>query len=198
MVILTGGIAAGKTTVSDRFVELGVPVLDTDQISRALVSAGSPGLRAVIEAFGPRILGDDGSLNRKALRDIVFNNPEDRGRLESILHPLIEAEVHQQVRALRDTPYCVVVVPLLIETGLFPEADYVVVADVPEDVQRSRLKQRDGLPDKTIQQIMGAQASRSERLARADKVLDNTATVAALSKQVDSLHAELLRRFRQP
>jgi len=198
MVVLTGGIASGKTTISDRFAELGVPILDTDQISRELVKTGTSGLKAVVEAFGPRIVGADGSLDRQALRDIVFNNPLDRERLEAILHPLIEAEVRQQMQSLTAEPYCVVVVPLLVETGLFPDADLVITVDVPEALQRSRLKRRDGLPDETIEQIMTAQASRSERLARADIALDNTGSVEDVCKQVDRLHTALLRRFGQP
>lgn len=198
MVVLTGGIASGKTTISDRFAALGVPVLDTDQISRDMVKIGSPGLKAVIDAFGDRAVASDGSLDRNALRTIVFNSPKDRERLEAILHPLIEAEVRQQMRSLTGAPYCLVVVPLLVETGLFPDADLVITVDVPEDLQRARLSRRDGLPDDTIEQIMAAQAKRSERSAVADVVIDNTGPIETVFQQVERLHADLLRRFGQP
>lgn len=195
MVALTGGIASGKTAVSDRLAALGIPVVDTDLIARDVVAPGTPGLAAVETAFGPAVLRPDGALDRKALGSKVFQNATARERLEGILHPLIEAEARARVRRLPAAPYCVLVVPLLVESGLFADADLVVVVDVPETLQRQRLAARDGVDDLTVDRILAAQAKREVRLARADRVIENTGSPADLKDRVDRLHADLLEHF---
>ncbi|MFP4207571.1 MAG: dephospho-CoA kinase [Wenzhouxiangella sp.] len=198
IVVLTGGIASGKTAVSDRLARLGVPVIDTDRLARELVEPGSSGLSEVVSAFGPTVLSPDGTLDRKRVGHLIFDDPEARQKLESILHPRIEAAARARVGQLKNAPYCVLVVPLLIETGLFPDADLVVVVDIPEALQRERLHQRDAIDDALIDRILAAQAGRQQRLARADRVLDNSGTPADLQAQVDHLHQALLARFARP
>jgi len=196
VVVLTGGIASGKTSVSDQLAELGTPVIDTDRIARDVVAPGTEGLKAVIQAFGTGIQMADGALDRKALGRLVFADDAARKRLEAILHPLIERNTRQQINSLDSVPYCLVVVPLLVETGLFPDADLVVTVDVPEETQRQRLKSRDGLSDETISQMLKAQASRDQRLARADIVLTNTGSQQELRRKTARLHEDLIDHFR--
>lgn len=195
VVILTGGIASGKTAVSDRLMSLGIPVVDTDRIAREVVAPGMPGLAAVTNAFGPDILGPDGALDRKALGAKVFRDPAARKRLEGILHPLIETAARARIGQLPAAPYCVLVVPLLVESGLFKDADLVVVVDIPETLQRRRLQARERIDDPAVDRLLAAQAGREERLARADRILDNTGSPADLNRQVDRLHEDLLQHF---
>lgn len=196
VVVLTGGIASGKTAVSDRLAELGVPVIDTDRIARDVVAPGTDGLQAVTRAFGTDLVLADGNLDRKALGRVVFADDKARKRLEGILHPLIEHEARQQIQALGPVPYCLLVVPLLVETGLFKDANLVVTVDVPEETQRERLKTRDSLSDETITRMLQAQASREQRLACADIVLTNTGSHQALGQKAERLHEHLISHFR--
>ncbi len=195
VVVLTGGIASGKSAVSERLAELGVQVIDTDVLARQAVEPGSPGLTAVVQTFGPEVLAQDGSLDRKHLRRRVFDDPKARERLEKLLHPRIESAAREQLRRLDNSPYCLLVVPLLVETGLFRDADCVVVVDVPESVQRARLVQRDEVDEKTANGMLASQASREKRLARADEVIDNQGSLDELRTRVDDLHERLLARF---
>lgn len=193
LVALTGGIASGKTTVSDHLGQLGVPVIDTDRIAHELTAkdgAALPGLRSL---FGDGVFNDNGELDRAALRQRVFNQPEQRAKLEALLHPLIERSARERVHALHDTapPYIVIVVPLLVESGVFADADQVVVVDVPESVQLQRLVDRDGITPELARAMVAAQASREARLARADHVLDNSGDLEALIAQTDRLHQSL-------
>lgn len=192
-VALTGGIASGKTTVSDHLAQLGVPVIDTDRIAHELTAkdgAALPGLRSL---FGDGVFQDSGELDRAALRQRVFNQPEQRAKLEALLHPLIERSARDCIDALRETapPYLVIVVPLLVESGVFADVDQVVVVDVPESVQLQRLIDRDGITPELARAMLAAQASREARLARADHVLDNTSSREALIAQTDRLHQSL-------
>ncbi len=196
VVILTGGIASGKSAVSEHLAKQGVPVIDTDVLAREVVAPATPGLAAVVKAFGPQVLAADGSLDRARMRRLVFGDEEARRRLESLLHPRIEAAARQRIQSLDDAPYCLLVVPLLVETGLFADADCVVVVDVPEQLQLERLTQRDQLDETAARRILNSQASREQRLARADEVIDNQAGLEQLQAQVDSLHHRLLARFR--
>lgn len=193
LVALTGGIASGKTTVSDHLGQLGVPVIDTDRIAHELTAkdgAALPGLRSL---FGDGVFNDNGELDRAALRQRVFNQPEQRAKLEALLHPLIKRSARDRIDALRDTepPYILVVVPLLVESGVFADADQVVVVDVPESVQLQRLVGRDGITPELARAMVAAQASREARLARADHVLDNSGDLEALIAQTDRLHQSL-------
>lgn len=197
VVVLTGGIASGKSAVSDHFGRLGVPVIDTDILAREVVAPGSPGLEAVVEAFGPQILQADGSLNRARLREQVFSDEATRKRLESLLHPLITQAASERIAALAPASYCILVVPLLVETGLFDDAEQVLVVDTPESVQIERLIRRDGMNESGARAMLAAQASRAQRLARADRVIENHGSLPELQAQVEALHQTLLSHFRE-
>ncbi|SRR6056297_2427891 len=186
VIALTGGIASGKTAVSDRFSALGASVVDTDCIAREVVAPDSAGLARVVEAFGDTVLAASGELDRLALRDRIFDDAAARARLEGILHPLIEARARDAIRAA-DGPYVVLVVPLLIETGLFGDADRVLVVDVPRAVQLERLTARDGVTPDQARAALAAQATREQRLAVADDVIDNSGALEALDEQVARL-----------
>ncbi len=195
VVVLTGGIASGKSAVAERLEGLGAPLIDTDVLAREAVASGTPGLRAVVDAFGAEIANADGSLNRRRLRELVFSDADARCQLEEILHPLIETAARSRINELNEAAYCVLVVPLLVETGLFPDADVVVVVDVPEREQIARLCRRDGLDEASAQRMLDVQASREQRLQHADEVIKNTGSLATLDQQVTELHQRLLARF---
>ncbi len=192
---LTGGIGAGKSAVSARFAELGVPVIDTDEISRRLTAADGAALPALRQVFGPAF-HPDGSLDRAALRHLVFSDPAARARLETLLHPLIRQAVEAALGVLA-APYCVVVVPLLVESGDYDRLlQRVVVVDSPEASRIDRVMARSGLSRDEVLAIIAAQAGRKERLARADYVLNNSTTLTSLRAQVDALHQSLQRQAR--
>lgn len=186
VVALTGGVASGKSAVSDRFAELGVPVVDTDVLAREAVAPGSAGLAEVGTVFGPGVIGADGGLDRAALRRKIFDDPDARSELERILHPRIADAARRHLETL-EAPYAVLVVPLLVESGLFADADRVLVVDVPEEIQVERLIKRDGTSRDQAQAMLAAQASREQRLASADDVIDNTGTLEELHRRVDEL-----------
>ncbi len=194
---LTGGIASGKSTVARRFTELGVPVIDADAAARAVVAPGTPGLAAVSERFGPGVLTDNGELDRRALRDLIFNDPALRQDLEAILHPLIRADMEQSAE-LAVGPYVVMDIPLLVEGGSRDRVDRILVVDVDEAVQLQRVVARDGCTEQQARAILASQASRTARLAAADDVLPNTGTVTDLRQAVDRLHERYLRLARAP
>lgn len=189
---LTGGIGSGKSTVADRFAALGVPVIDTDVIARRLTERGGEALDAIRAAFGESVMQPDGSLDRAALRRRVFVDADARRRLEAILHPRIRRAVGQALAAL-ETPYAIVVIPLLVETqGYRDVLDRVLVIDCPEALQVERVMARNGLSRAEVEAILAAQATRAERLAVADDVLPNTSAPDALGAAVDALHARYL------
>jgi dephospho-CoA kinase len=189
---LTGGIASGKSTVAQRFIDLAVPVIDADEAARAVVAPGTAGLAQVIERFGPSVIAENGELNRRALRDRIFNDSVLRKDLEAILHPLIRA--HMEQLAMESVgPYLVMAIPLLIEGGARDRVDRILVVDVDEGVQLQRLVARDGSTLEQARAILAAQAGRSARLAAADDVLLNTGSVADLRRSVDRLHERYLR-----
>jgi dephospho-CoA kinase len=183
---LTGGIASGKTSVSDLFAELGVPVIDTDSIARQLVDPGQPALGEIVDLFGTDALLPDGRLDRAALRKAVFGDPALRARLNQILHPRIRAEMIRRIREVTH-PYCLVVVPLLVESALNEAMDRVLVVDVPEATQFERLTLRDGISAELARKMIAAQAERRERLDVADDVIDNTGSLDDLRRRVAQL-----------
>jgi len=189
---LTGGIASGKSTVARRFVELGVPVVDADAAARAVVAPGKPGLAAVSERFGARVLAENGELDRRALRDLIFEDPGLRRDLEAILHPLIRADMEQSAE-LAVGPYVVMDIPLLVEGGSRDRVDRILVVDVDETIQLQRVMARDGCTEQQAHAILASQASRSARLAAADDVLLNAGTVTDLRQAVDHLHERYVR-----
>jgi dephospho-CoA kinase len=190
---LTGGIASGKSTVTQRFAELGVPVIDADVASRSVVEPGTPGLAQVVQRFGPEVLDAQGRLDRRALRALIFNDTDSRRALDAILHPLIRAEMEFKVAAAQG-PYAVMAIPLLIESGnARARVDRVLVVDVDEALQIQRVQARDGGSPEQARAILASQASRSARLAEADDVLLNAGSVADLRHAVDRLHEQYLQ-----
>ncbi|NRP35549.1 Dephospho-CoA kinase [Marinobacterium sp. xm-d-579] len=187
---LTGGIASGKTAAADRLESLGATLVDTDLISREVVEPGQPALTQIEQHFGPEVIQDDGQLNRAALRERVFKDPNERQWLEALLHPLIRQRTLE--RALNaDTPIAVVVVPLLFESGHYQEIDASLVIDVPVEVQRQRTLSRDGVSEAQVDSILAAQMDRQSRIDRADYVISNTGTLDELYSQVDALYHQL-------
>jgi len=188
---VTGGIGSGKSAVTQRLEAQGIAVVDADVVAREIVEPGSEALDAIAAHFGERVLTPDRALDRAALRQIVFANPEERRWLEALTHPRIGAEIERQL-AVADAPYVVLSSPLLLETSQRDFVDHVVVVDVPESVQLARTMTRDANSEELVRAIMAAQMDRAERLAKADSVLDNSGDIAALGTQVAQLHARLL------
>jgi dephospho-CoA kinase len=184
---LTGGIASGKTLVSKLFAARGVPVIDTDELAREVVGPGTEGLAAIRERFGASIIGADGRLDRRALRDQVFRSSTARRDLEAITHPRIRALLEQR-SAAAGGPYQILVIPLLAETRGRTPVDRVLVVDCPESLQIERLMRRDGSSREQAEAILAAQASRAERLALADDVIRNDGDPAAVEAAVAALH----------
>ncbi|QOC24227.1 dephospho-CoA kinase [Wenzhouxiangella sp. AB-CW3] len=198
LVVLTGGVASGKSLAADYFAELGAAVIDTDLIAREVVAPGSDGLAEVARVFGPEMIDENGELNRRRLREQVFADDQSRQQLEDMLHPRIERRAREHIAAAGSHhDYIVLVVPLLVETGLFPEADVVVVIDVPEIVQIERLTGRDRIDHQQAKAMLNAQASREQRRAAADEVLDNTGSPDDLHKSVRALHDKLRETARR-
>jgi len=189
---LTGGIGSGKSAATDRFAALGASVVDTDRIAHELTAPGGGAIEAIRTAFGDAMIAPDGSLDRAAMRALAFREPDARRRLEAILHPMIRTESARQCVAARG-PYVILAVPLLVESGGYRErCDRICVVDCPEALQLERVRARNGLADEQIRAIMAAQASRAQRLAAADDVIDNAGALAALHAQVERLHAAYL------
>jgi dephospho-CoA kinase len=188
---LTGGIASGKSTVAQRFRELGIPVIDADEAARAVVAPGRPGLAQIVEQFGPGVLSASGMLDRRALRERIFADPPARSRLEAILHPLIRAEM-SQLADEASGPYLVMAIPLLVEGGPRADLDRILVVDLDESTQLARILARDGSSVTEARAILAAQASRAERLAAAHDILENTGSIDDLRRGVDRLD----RRYR--
>ncbi|MFC1720087.1 dephospho-CoA kinase [Pseudomonadota bacterium] len=188
-VVLTGGIASGKTAVSECFYRLGATVIDTDLIARQIVEPGHPALSRIVDEFGEEFLDSDGQLDRRRMRDAIFSDAEQKSRLEAILHPLIEMEVIRQIDQLA-APYCILVIPLYAESSHYSWNDRVLVVDVDEETQLERVMARDNINREQAQAILNAQASREERLALADDVLDNSGSLAELGAKVRGLHVK--------
>lgn len=190
-VALTGGIGSGKSTVADAFSRSGVAVVDADIIARQVVEPGKPALRAIAEHFGTDVLADDGTLNRRRLREIIFSNPAQKAWLNALLHPLIQQQTWECI-AQATSPYVLWVVPLLVENQLCDKVNRVLVVDVSEQTQLERTMKRDGVTHEQAQQIIAAQASREERLAAADDIINNDGEPQSAIAQVASLHQRYL------
>ncbi len=202
VVVLTGGIATGKTQVSNRLATCGALIIDTDVIAKQITEPGQAGHQAIATHWGKQVLLDTGQqkgqLNRRVLREIIFKDSNQRKVLEGLLHPLIMAEVRAQIDNVKDSdnvPYVVVVIPLYAETPSRLKADAVVVVDAPRETQVRRLMTRDGVDEQLAEKMLNAQASRDERLALATHVVENTADLASLNRQVDELDRTLKTRF---
>lgn len=192
VVAITGGIGSGKTTIANQFAELGIDVVDADVIAREVVESGTPALAAIADHFGPDVITPDGQLDRRRLREQVFSNPSAKTWLNSLLHPLIRSEMQRQCAAAR-SPYGLLVVPLLVENKLTGLANRVLVVDVDEATQIERTCRRDGVTAEQAKAIIAAQASRSERLAAADDVIENAnGSEVAIKARILTLHQTYL------
>lgn len=188
---LTGGIASGKSLVARLFADLGVPVIDTDQVAREVVEPGQPALAAIAERFGPDILQPDGRLDRRQLRERIFNDDAERAALEAILHPVIRARSLEQAQSAGGS-YQLLVVPLLVETDFAALVDRVLVVDCPESLQLERLLARDAESPHQAARMIAAQLPRSDRLKVADDIIDNSGDIASTRRQVEKLHRRYL------
>lgn len=192
---LTGGIGSGKSTVARAFETLGAAWVDADDVAREVVTPGEPALIAITERFGNQVINQDGTLNRAALRDIVFKDPAQRQWLESITHPKIRERLLQHIERLKSAgaPYVLLVSPLLFESGQDALVSRCVVVDIPTELQLSRTLKRDGVSESQVHAILAAQLTREQRLAKADDVIDNSGDHASMMQQVSQLH----ERYRQ-
>ena len=184
---LTGGIGSGKSTIASLFLMRGVPVIDTDEIARALTEPGQESFDEIVRAFGETILDENHRIDRNRLRERVFDNADERHRLEAILHPRIRVLVREKLAAA-EAPYAVVVIPLLIESGFTDLVDRILVVDVMENVQIQRTATRSGLSEPEIRKIMAAQASRAQRLQAANDVIENNGDRRQLEAEVERMH----------
>jgi dephospho-CoA kinase len=184
---LTGGIASGKSTVANLFAALGVPIVDTDLLSREVVAPGSPLLRQITDHFGMQVQSSDGTLDRQELRKRIFADPEQRNWLEALLHPAIRELTDARCEAA-EGPYVIVAIPLLVETGGAPRFDRVLVVDCEPELQLARLMARDGSRREEAQRMLEAQAPRAARLSVADDVIHNDGDIASLRDHVEKLH----------
>lgn len=201
---LTGGIGSGKSTVGAGFAAHGVAVIDADAIAHALTAPGGAGIAPLRAAFGAEFIDADGAMDRARMRARVFAQPEERARLEAILHPLIRSETARAAAAAvaaSGYQYHILMIPLLVEGAARDKRwrerfDRILVADCSEATQVARVMTRDGFDEPAVRRIMAAQASRTERLAAADDVVDNDGEVGKIAPQVARLHAEYRRRTR--
>ncbi|CDG47259.1 dephospho-CoA kinase [Serratia symbiotica] len=191
IVALTGSIGSGKSTVANAFARHGVAVVDADVIARQVVEPGTPALAKIAERFGNEILLASGALNRAVLRQRIFSQPDGKIWLNQLLHPLIRQETQRQL-AQATSPYALWVVPLLVENGLQDRADRVLVIDVNTETQRARTVARDGISRQQVQDILSAQATREQRLAIADDIIDNSGIALEIEQSVDALHRRYL------
>ncbi|MBT2774402.1 dephospho-CoA kinase [Halomonas sp. ISL-60] len=193
---LTGGIGSGKSTVARAFETLGAAWVDADDVAREIVLPEEPALLAIQHRFGDQVMHQDGTLNRAALREIIFNDPAQRQWLESVTHPRIRQRLLEHLERLKTqgAPYVLLVSPLLFESGQNALVDRTVVVDVPQALQLSRTQQRDGVSESQVRAILAAQLSREQRLAKANDVIDNSGDHASMMEQV----ARLDERYRLP
>jgi dephospho-CoA kinase len=194
---LTGGIGSGKTAASDYLASKGITVVDADLASRVIVQPGQPALARIAERFGADKLNTDGTLNRAALRTVVFADKQALKDLEAITHPAIRDELVRQLQAAQ-SPYVLLVSPLLLETNQHELVDRILLIDVPEDVQVARTAQRDQVAASQVKAIMDAQMPRQQRRGRADDIVVNDSTLDALHETLDRLHETYLASAGQP
>jgi dephospho-CoA kinase len=195
VIALTGGIGSGKTTVSEIFKSKNIPVIDTDIIARQIVEQGKPAYTKIVKLFGETILNKDNNIDRSKLRSLIFSSTEKRLQLEQILHPLIWDEVKSQLKLIT-APYCIVVVPLLLEnlSQIKPVTfDRILVIDVPEEIQIKRSTKRDKCDDTIVNNIMKSQVSRQVRIDAADDIILNIDNLDVLNEKVEHLHQKYLK-----
>ncbi|ABZ75042.1 dephospho-CoA kinase [Shewanella halifaxensis HAW-EB4] len=184
---LTGGIGSGKTTVANLFARLGITLVDADIISRDVVAKGSTGLSEIVKHFGNTVLLSDGNLNRSMLREKIFEEDSERVWLNNLLHPMIRETMLQQCKQAQSS-YVIMIVPLLFENGLDSLVDRTLLVDISPDLQQQRTISRDTVSAQQVKNIIGSQASRAEKLSKADDVIDNQGEISALKCKVEALH----------
>lgn len=197
---LTGGIACGKTTVANMFLELGIPVIDADELAREVVLPGTPGLDRIVREFGDGVLDEEGRLDRKAVADLIFKDEAARKKLNAILHPLIATAGAERIQALADdpAPYVMYEAALLVETGTYKSFSALVVVSAEESVQRLRLIARDGFSVREANARIGSQLPLEHKIAVADHVVTNNGDLDGTRRQVAEIHAQLVERFTEP
>lgn len=184
---LTGGIGCGKSTVARIFEQLKTPVIDADEIAHQLVAIGQPALAQIQQDFGTRVFKQDGSLDRKKLSEIVFSDPKQKQKLESILHPLVYQFIQAKIKQL-NTPYCIICIPLIFETNMTRLVDRILVVDCSVETQIERVRKRDNMAIERIQSIINSQVSRAFRKAHTNDLIDNSVTDDRLAEEVKKLH----------
>ena len=184
---LTGGIGSGKSAACEIFSELGVPVIDADDIAHKLVKPGMPAFKEITRLFGNEVISVDGTLDRKIIRDRVFANEIDRKKLENILHPAVYEEIAVQVKSI-NSRYCIISIPLLLETDASKTVDRILVIDVPRELQLERAANRDKTNNSDIDAIIDSQISREARLSAADDIVDNRGDINDLRKKICDIH----------
>ncbi|AMO55721.1 dephospho-CoA kinase [Endozoicomonas montiporae] len=184
---VTGGIGSGKTSVTDYFASLGIVVVDADQAARVVVEPGQPALEAIAQRYDGILHPEDGSLNRRKLREIIFANDDEKVWLEQLLHPLIREQIISELKA-SESPYTILVSPLMIETDQHLLTNRILVVDAPEDIQIARTINRDSMTEAQTRSIIAKQATREERKSRADDLVDNSQSLEQLYQQLDKLH----------
>lgn len=189
---LTGSIGSGKSTVAHLFAEHGVPVIDADILAREVTRPHTQAYEAIKSRFGDHIITPEGTLDRSSLREIIFNQPEERRWLEDLLHPIILQKMQAEIAKL-NTPYCIAVIPLLLETEAAAFVQRVLVVDIPEETQIQRASSRDKKTNDHIKSIIRTQSTREHRLAKANDIIDNAGSKEDLAKQVDNLHQKYLK-----
>lgn len=189
---LTGGIGSGKTTVTDLFAKLSVPIIDADCISRELQKKGQPAYDKILELFGKDVIDKTGELRRDYLRSLVFNDIVLKKQLESVIHPEVRKRIREWLSAVNH-PYCIICIPLLIESELQQTVDRILVVDAPEQMQISRACTRDAVSPEDIMKIIHSQAKREERLVQADDIIINDSSIDHLKSQVEKLNEKYLK-----
>jgi dephospho-CoA kinase len=184
---LTGGIGCGKSAVARIFSQLNIPVIDADEIAHRLVEPGQPALAQIQQEFGADVLGTDGSLNRKKLKELIFSDLKQKQKLESIIHPLVYQAIQAELKLLT-APYCIICIPLLFETNMSHFVDRILVVDCAVEIQIERVRSRDNLTVERIQSIIDSQVSRTFRIEKADDLIDNSDTDDKLAECVKKLH----------
>ncbi len=192
-IALTGGIGSGKSTVADKFQDLGAPIIDSDVISREIVKPGTACLNTIVNEFGSELLTSKGTLDRHKLRKIIFNDETTKKKLEDILHPVIYQEIEDQISRI-NYPYCLIVIPLLVETQAMHRFDRILVVDTAKDLQIKRATSRDKSSVQIIEKIINSQASRNQRLKYADDIIDNNVNIEELNGAILKLH----KRYLEP
>lgn len=189
---LTGGLGSGKSTVANLFAAKGIPIIDADQISHELVKPGTHLLNEIANHFGATILTADGRLDRAQVRERIFNHLEEKAWLEELLHPALKTALLTATHQVKG-PYCIIDIPLLVETGPYPWLDRICVVDCPEALQIERVQTRSGLTPDEIQSVLKTQAPRAVRLAAADDLIDNSGSLESLGGKINQLHEFYLK-----